>query len=126
MIRVITNDYMAEMTANSPRVIQNYSNAERLVIVPGHAIYKGIAASDFKLDEYWVGGFPKQAKLYAEHTFAGIECSLNSKTLLVFSGGQTRTEVAGTDTEAQSYYRGADQNNFLYKPGVKERSRVEI
>ncbi len=117
---------MAEMTANSPRVIQNYSNAERLVIVPGHAIYVGSEASQFSVDKYWVGGFANEAKYYAEHAFAGIEYASNPKTLLVFSGGQTRTEVAGVLTEAQSYYLGSDQNNFLNKAGVKERSRVEV
>jgi len=117
---------MAETTANSSRVIQNYSNAERLVIVPGHAIYVGSEAPQFSVDKYWVGGFANEAKYYAEHAFAGIEYASNPNTLLVFSGGQTRTEVAGVLTEAQSYYLGSDQNNFLNKAGVKERSRVEV
>ena len=57
------------------------------------------------------------------HISAGIKASaIDSKSLLVFSGGETRP-AAGPDTEGASYFRVADAMN-LWPKASNVRSRT--
>ncbi len=105
--------------------VKDYSDARRLVIVPGHAVYMGKEAANSMHDEYWIGGFKGEARYYTEHAIAGIEeAGKGSNYLLAFSGGQTR-ECAGVMSEAQSYWFLADQYSWSNKEDVKGRALVE-
>lgn len=105
--------------------VRSHKGAKFLVMVPGHAIYVGREASHAKLDEYWMGGFRGEAPFYTQHAIAGVaEIILGGRSILVFSGGQTR-EAAGPLSEAQSYWSLADQHAWLKKDGVKERAFTE-
>jgi hypothetical protein len=86
---------------------------DELVLVPCHAVYVGKEQDHILMDEYWIGGFPGEAELYAEHADAGVvETAKKKKALLIFSGGQTR-EKAGPISEAQSYYMLEEQKDWL-------------
>ncbi|GLB37315.1 hypothetical protein LshimejAT787_0403660 [Lyophyllum shimeji] len=79
-----------------------------LVIVPGHAIWKGtdpelrLREDQWVLEDYQNGG-GRVAAFFA-HILRGAELvQEDEKALLVFSGGQTRS--TSTTTEAESYMR---------------------
>ncbi|PKI84968.1 hypothetical protein MVES_001392 [Malassezia vespertilionis] len=82
-----------------------------LVVVAGHAIWKGGDLDGVHNDENWFleryqrGG---SVNTFVEHIKKGLEVAVNDTTsLLVFSGGQTRNQA--WTTEAESYYRLALQ-----------------
>ncbi|KAH9949011.1 hypothetical protein B0H21DRAFT_689161 [Amylocystis lapponica] len=81
---------------------------DHLIIVPGHAIWKGTDAAERLNDSEWIlepyqRGGGRVAAFY-NHIVAGAELAEEDEnTLLVFSGGQTRR--ISTTTEAESYMR---------------------
>ncbi|TFK74537.1 hypothetical protein BDN72DRAFT_833017 [Pluteus cervinus] len=86
----------------------NLENLDHMVMVPGHAIWIGTDANlrtnddQWTLEPYQMGGNRVQA--FFEHIAKGVGLSLKDpRSLLVFSGGQTR--ASSTITEAQSYLR---------------------
>jgi hypothetical protein len=98
---------------------------ERLVIVPGHAVMnlEHLDRADV-LDEAWYllpyqrnTGFPQ---IIAQHTRAACDLtltdSLRNRSVLIFSGGQTRRDV-GPTSEAASYYYLAMHNHWLSMGG---------
>lgn len=89
----------------------------RLILVPGHALFKAEVASapaNPAANEPW-SLLPFQndePPVYLEHIRAGVElASKESDTVLVFSGGTTRPD-AGYWTEASSYYAAAAAMNW--------------
>ena len=107
-----------------------FHSLESLIVVPGHAIYLGKAAGEAKLSRCWAGTFPgylndDEARLYTEHVEAGVRLAAqDAKSLLVFSGGQTREEV-GPVSEAYGYWSLADQNVWFGQSSVKQRAFTE-
>ncbi|KAJ3490378.1 hypothetical protein NLI96_g1465 [Meripilus lineatus] len=87
-----------------------------LVIVPGHAIWKGVDAKRRFEDDEWVleayqrgGG---RVSAFVQHIERGVELMAEDEhALLVFSGGQTRR--TSTTTEAESYLRLALSSGLL-------------
>ncbi|EPQ57642.1 hypothetical protein GLOTRDRAFT_115482 [Gloeophyllum trabeum ATCC 11539] len=87
-----------------------------LIIVPGHAIWKGsdptrvLDEEDWILEPYQRGG--GRVGAFLQHIKGGVERALgDERALLVFSGGQTRT--ASVFTEADSYLRLAMEQGLL-------------
>jgi len=89
-----------------------------LIVVPGHAVIKlnMIAQADqednawYLLDYQRNQGFPS---IISSHIKVGIELLRNnSRSLLVFSGGETRKDV-GPTSEAASYYYFAAEKHWL-------------
>ncbi len=105
----------------------DYRTLAKLIIVPGHAVYNGNAASDALLDESWVGrfGYAGEGRLYLEHMRTGvIRAGNDTAALLVFSGGQTRLE-AGPKSEAVSYWDAVEQHGWFGHPDVQQRAAAE-
>ncbi|KAH9839441.1 uncharacterized protein C8Q71DRAFT_749535 [Rhodofomes roseus] len=84
------------------------STIDHLIMVPGHAVWKGTDVTRRLDDEEWIlepyqRGGGRVAAFY-QHIAAGAELARqDAHALLVFSGGQTRP--ISTSTEAQSYMR---------------------
>ncbi|KAF9787869.1 hypothetical protein BJ322DRAFT_1105910 [Thelephora terrestris] len=81
---------------------------DHLIIVPGHAIWKGVDPEKRSQDSEWIlKPYQKgtgKIQVFWEHIAVGAEIALgDERSLLVFSGGQTRPE--SPHTEAQSYLR---------------------
>ncbi|KII92000.1 hypothetical protein PLICRDRAFT_36770 [Plicaturopsis crispa FD-325 SS-3] len=82
---------------------------DHLVIVPGHSIWKGKrgVAGKGDDDEWLLEPYQRgsgRVAAFFSHISRGAEIAVNDKrSLLVFSGGQTRTQ--STTTEAESYLR---------------------
>ncbi|KAG6886305.1 hypothetical protein C0993_006715 [Termitomyces sp. T159_Od127] len=79
-----------------------------LIIVPGHAIWKGtnpelrLHEDQWVLEPYQMGG--GRVSAFFAHILQGAELAREDpESLLVFSGGQTR--ATSTTTEAESYMR---------------------
>lgn len=95
-----------ELQSNLPPPPFGSTSLDHLVIVAGHAVWAG---SDFKgrthdenwiLESYQLGG---SVKTFWKHIEKGLEIAdADPKSLLVFSGGQTRT--VSLQTEAESYF----------------------
>ncbi|KAI0708187.1 hypothetical protein C8T65DRAFT_650315 [Cerioporus squamosus] len=89
---------------------------EHLIVVPGHAIWKGtdlearLDEDQWVLEPYQRGG--GRVSAFFRHIAAGAELARDDEhSLLVFSGGQTRP--SSTTTEAESYMRLAYISNLL-------------
>ncbi|MBI2848906.1 MAG: hypothetical protein HYX88_02110 [Chloroflexi bacterium] len=106
-------------------VNSRYSGLKDMIIVPCHAVYVGHDPSHVALREYWIGRFPEERSLLAQHADAGVwEARENQDALLVFSGGQTEVS-AGPIAEAQGYWLLEDQRKWLGQEEVRERSTTE-
>ena len=108
-------------------VNQHWQDLDNLIIVAGHAVY---VADNFdnpiKDDNWFLQSFQKgEPPFYIEHILNGVNLAVeDSKSLLVFSGGQTRFE-AGPKSEATSYWMIADHFNWWYRTSVKLRTTTE-
>lgn len=105
----------------------DWHDLETLILVAGHGIYIAPDFVDPKSDESWLlFGFQKgEPPLYIEHVMRGIDLAADDqKSLLVFSGGQTRAE-AGPKSEAQSYWAIAEQVLHWGNTTVRSRSTTE-
>ncbi|KAF8637975.1 hypothetical protein AX16_010607 [Volvariella volvacea WC 439] len=105
----------SELFATIPRD-GGLRHLNHLIMVPGHAIWIGtdperrLDEDDWILEPYQRGG-NRVAAFYA-HIEQGAELARNdSRSLLVFSGGQTRPK--STSTEAESYLRLAIAANLF-------------
>jgi hypothetical protein len=106
---------------------QHWKDLENLIIVAGHAIYVADNFDDpIKDDNWFLQSFQKgEPAFYIEHILNGVNLAVeDSKSLLVFSGGQTRFE-AGPKSEALSYWMIADHFNWWYRTSVKLRTTTE-
>jgi len=104
-------------------------NANHLIVVAGHSTIvsghlqdAGEDESDWFLLDYQKGqGLPQAIKA---HIRAGInEARRDPKSLLVFSGGETRTLTVGS--EGPSYFHAADAMNMWPKGNVRARTTTE-
>jgi hypothetical protein len=97
---------------------------DKLVLVAGHAIYIGEGLDTPERDQDWIlKGFQRgEPPQYIEHVRFGVDLAASKpNSLLVFSGGQTRSE-AGPRSEGQSYWTLADR--FLWWGHADVRSRA--
>ncbi|KAG9316202.1 hypothetical protein JVU11DRAFT_2228 [Chiua virens] len=97
-----------------------------LIIVPGHAIWSGSKPDEvldetfWTLEDYQRGG--GRVAAFVDHITQGARLASEDKnSLLVFSGGQTRTQ--STTTEAESYMRLALSAD-LFRNAVTASSRT--
>ena len=106
---------------------QHWEALDKLILVAGHAVYISAELSVADRDENWVlKDFQKgEPPRYIEHIRFGVELAESQpKSLLVFSGGQTRLEACPR-SEARSYYLLADQFGWWQKTDVQERATTE-
>lgn len=98
--------------------ILSNNELDHLIIVPGHAAVKiSKISSALKEDNAWYllsyqreQGFPS---IIMSHISRGIRlASEDTRSMLIFSGGQTRKDV-GPISEAASYYFVARENKLL-------------
>ena len=101
---------------------------EYLVVVAGHAVMQlnklnvaDISDSGWYLLSYQQNqGFPA---IISSHVKKGVELATSdSKSMLIFSGGQTRRDV-GPTSEAASYYYLASEKNWISK--ISDRVYLE-
>ncbi|KAF9467337.1 hypothetical protein BDZ94DRAFT_1249113 [Collybia nuda] len=104
------------------------SDLTHLIIVPGHAIWKGtdpqlrLREDQWILEPYQRGG-GRVATFFA-HILRAAQLAIEDKdALLVFSGGQTRS--VSTTTEAESYMRLALSADVFHTPASFIRSTTE-
>lgn len=105
----------------------HWKGLDNLVLVAAHAVFVADNFENPMDDSSWfLQDFQKgEPPLYIEHIRRGVElASEDSKSLLIFSGGQTRAE-AGPKSEAQSYWIVADHFNWWGKTEVKLRATTE-
>ncbi|KAB5595988.1 Cytoplasm protein [Ceratobasidium theobromae] len=107
------------------------SQLDHLIVVAGHAIWKGVSPLEYEKDSEWVldvaqAGHGNPRAFYA-HIAKGAQLALEDKySLLVFSGGQTRKPTHLT--EAQSYLSLALSTGLLplsASSGPFERATTE-
>ena len=101
--------------------------ANSLTIVLGHAvIYLGLEPRDpYGASSWYLLPYQKgDQKHYIEHIEAGVNRSYEDKSLLIFSGGQSRRD-AGPRSEGVSYWIVADDYNWFGKGDVKDRAAIE-
>lgn len=105
------------------------ANYDHLIIVAGHGVTSsesldavGTDASWYLLDYQRNRDLPET---FVAHIKRGVElASKDPKSLLLFSGGQTRS-VAGPTSEAQSYFFIADHFNWFGHNDVASRTATE-
>lgn len=102
------------------QVADNWKELRHLIVLPGHAIQWCTDVDKPVTDEscWFLQSFQQgQVPLFLAHIRRAIEeASNDSKSLLIFSGGQTRPGV-GLRTEAQSYFNAAEQLGYFQKYG---------
>ncbi len=106
---------------------QRWEDLDRLIVVAGHAVYVGKDQQAAASDKSWILlDFQKgEPPCYVEHIRFGVQLAASQpKSLLIFSGGQTRRE-AGSKSEAESYWLLADQFGWWQKTDVQDRATVE-
>lgn len=106
---------------------QRWKDLDKLILVAGHAVYVGKDHRTAASDRSWVlRSFQKgEPPCYIEHIRFGVELAASQpKSLLIFSGGQTRRE-AGPESEAKSYWLLADQFGWWQKEDARERATAE-
>ncbi|KAK9727448.1 hypothetical protein K7432_001830 [Basidiobolus ranarum] len=113
----------------STRDTYKLNKLEEIVIVAGHAIYKGNEEENqLHLEDNWVlEEFQKngQIEVFLKHIEAGVSLAKDRpNSLLVFSGGQTR-DKAGARSEAQSYWVLAEKMGLLDTSEILHRAVTE-
>lgn len=95
-----------ELKASLPPPPPGSNNLDHLVIVVGHAVWAGCDFKGRSKDENWIlesfqqGG---SVNTFWKHIEKGLEIAdADPKSLLIFSGGQTRS--VSLQTEAESYF----------------------
>ncbi|KAJ8599647.1 hypothetical protein CTAYLR_005390 [Chrysophaeum taylorii] len=113
-----------------PVVAFNATGVENLVMVAGHAVtitesLNGVDRNDrhwYLLDYQRGKDLPGE---FVAHVRKGVEMAHeDERALLVFSGGQTRSD-AGPRSEAQSYYFIAEHFGWWGHPDVAARTATE-
>ncbi|EJF60459.1 hypothetical protein BD309DRAFT_931037 [Dichomitus squalens] len=89
---------------------------DHLVMVPGHAIWKGMSVEERLDEDQWVlepyqRGGGRISAFFAQIVGGAELAREDEHSLLVFSGGQTRP--SSTTTEAESYMRLASVSDIL-------------
>jgi hypothetical protein len=125
----IVLDRSAAEAANA-RKQTAWQDATRLIVVAGHAIYKGARwePAELRKEQNWyLEPFQAgQVETYLEHIRKGIELAANdSRALLLFSGGETRPNI-GPRSEGSSYWLAADAFNWYgRRQSVMNRTQAE-
>ncbi len=106
-----------------------HSTLTTLVLVAGHAIYRGQHWTPEALrdERNWILEPFQTAQVgaFLSHIQRGVELAANDSTsLLVFSGGQTRP-TAGPRSEATTYWLAADSFNWWGHAEVEKRAVAE-
>jgi hypothetical protein len=104
----------------------NREDLTEVIIVAGHAVYRGSSFGDPMQDENWcLQEFQRgEPPAYIEHIRAGVEMAARRpESLLVFSGGQTRRD-AGPRSESESYREVAEHFEW-WGTGVGPRTATE-
>lgn len=105
----------------------HWEDLDNLILVAGHAVYVADNYDNPASDNNWfLQEFQKgEPAFYIEHIRCGVDLATDDpKSLLVFSGGQTRYE-AGPKSEAQSYWLIADHFNWWWRTKVRLRAIAE-
>lgn len=105
----------------------HWNELKNLILVAGHAVYVAESFNDPTDDDSWfLQPFQKgEPPFYVEHIHNGVElAAADPYSLLVFSGGQTRTE-AGPRSEAQSYWMTAKHFLWWDSTNVELRATTE-
>ncbi|OCH89020.1 hypothetical protein OBBRIDRAFT_44830 [Obba rivulosa] len=95
---------------------ETLSALTHLIVVAGHAIWKGNDAAEILDEDQWIleiyqrgGG---RVNAFVQHIMTGAQLAAeDANSLLIFSGGQTRP--SSTTTEAESYMRIAVLSDVL-------------
>jgi len=106
---------------------EHWEDLTTLILVAGHAVYVADNFDDPSSDDNWfLQSFQKgEPPFYIEHIMYGVDRAASEpRSLLVFSGGQTRLE-AGPRSEAQSYWMLADHFSWWHRPSVRLRATTE-
>lgn len=106
-----------------------------LIGVGGHRIFVGRSREHVYMSKYWVGGYAgyrydDEVDLYVEHIRAAIIlASEHPLAKVVFSGGYTGDPAAFSDgdviSEAEGYWKVAEQCNWFNCEAVRERTLLE-
>ncbi|TFK25563.1 hypothetical protein FA15DRAFT_736969 [Coprinopsis marcescibilis] len=118
----------ANVLLSTIRRHRNLTNVNHLVLVPCHAIWKGVEAASRLDEENWIlEPYQKglgRVNVFLEHIIQGSSnlAISDARSLLVFSGGQTKS--SSTFTESESYLRLALSAGLLEK-SVLERTTTE-
>lgn len=105
----------------------SWATLENLVLVAGHGVYIADNPDNPEDDSNWaLQDFQRgEPPFYVEHICRGVRIAdQDPRSLLVFSGGQTRYE-AGPRSEAQSYWTIADHFNWWGRTSVRSRATTE-
>ena len=87
----------------------NYAELDHLIIVAGHSVWSGRKADEADKSEFWIlqPGQEKSVMTYLRHMSKAAELAMSDpKSLLVYSGGQTRSNAF--EAEGTSYFRVAE------------------
>jgi len=106
---------------------QRWEDLDKLILVAGHAVYVGEDYHTSSSDRSWIlQGFQKgEPPFYIEHIRFGVERAASQpKSLLIFSGGQTRLD-AGAKSEAASYRHLANQFAWWRQSDMRNRTAIE-
>ncbi|KAF8608712.1 hypothetical protein BDV93DRAFT_518783 [Ceratobasidium sp. AG-I] len=109
-------DSVPELIADTVAYNDSVSDLDHLIIVAGHAIWKGGDPEDRQFDSEWVLDVAQEGRgnpeAFYAHIAKGAQLALSDKnSLLVFSGGQTRKPTHLS--EAQSYLSLALASSLL-------------
>ncbi len=107
-----------------------WADARHLILVAGHAVYTASSrsAAAIRREENWYLEPYQRGQLATmlEHIKRGVAlASSDNASLLVFSGGETRTK-AGPRSEASSYWEAAAALDWFGSPGVGSRALLEV
>ena len=104
-----------------------FGHYDRLVLVPGHSAFNGTDFTDIYNPNSWHLKPFQYGQLETIITHAKTAVKLASEdenSILVFSGGQTRQDMAPL-SEGQSYWMTADAQNWFGSPNVRARAHTE-
>ncbi|KAJ1680089.1 hypothetical protein EV182_000702 [Spiromyces aspiralis] len=104
----------ASLVSELPGRGVDYSRLTHLVVVPGHAIYRGLYNSPKDPMDWFLKPYQRDdVPAYLKHIERGMRMvKEHGATLLVFSGGATRNG-AGSRTESQSYWLAAEHQGWI-------------
>ena len=99
---------------------RRYDGTDHLVVVPGHGVFRGLRADDWRKESLWgleafqAGEDGMLTIAFSQHIKRGVIELLAEpeKSILIFSGGQTK-RGAGPRSEGLSYYIIAEQTRLF-------------
>ncbi|OLL24082.1 hypothetical protein NEOLI_003126 [Neolecta irregularis DAH-3] len=120
LLWIFSSNFNLDLSSDKIPKYSNYDGgdfirASHMIMVPGHAIFKGtgdgISDSDWILQPFQYG----QGPTFIQHIESSLDLALqDSESLVIFSGGQSRKD-AGMRSESQSYWELAKTRGLLDK-----------